>query len=122
MFTYRDLDLIFSALAEPTRRFVFERLCVEEEESVSALTEPLPLSRQAGLHHLGVLEKSGLIRTEKRDRVRWCRVEPRVLDLLEQWLHQYRGYFEQRHAHGRSLPRAVDQDVAELLRSFSSLK
>lgn len=123
MLTYSHLDLIFAALSNPTRRFLFEKLCIEEEETVTALTEPLPVSRPAVLQHLAVLEKSGLIHTEKRDRVRWCCIEPQALDLLEQWLHQYRVYFERRRMRGRALPRAIDPEIAQLLRSpFGSLK
>jgi DNA-binding transcriptional ArsR family regulator len=98
MLTYHELNLIFRALADPNRRYLFERLCDQDEESVSALTEPLPISRQAVLQHLAVLENNGLIRTEKRDRVRWCRIEPRALALLDQWLREYRGHFERRQA------------------------
>jgi DNA-binding transcriptional ArsR family regulator len=123
MFTYRELDLLFRALADPTRRYLFELLYEGEEETVSDLTEPLPMSRQAVLHHLAVLEKCRLIHTEKRDKVRWCWIEPRALDLLEQWLHQYRVYFERRRMPGRALPRAVDPEIAQLLsKPFSSRK
>jgi DNA-binding transcriptional ArsR family regulator len=101
MLTYRDLDLIFRALADPARRFIFERLCTREEDRVSALTEPLPMTRQAVLQHLAVLEKSGLIYTEKRRRVRWCCIEPQALELLEQWLREYRGHLERREGRRR---------------------
>jgi DNA-binding transcriptional ArsR family regulator len=122
MFTYRDLDPILRALADPTRRYLFERLCGEEEETVSDLTEPLPLSRQAVLHHLIVLEKCGVIHTEKRDKTRWCCIEPRALDLLEQWLHQHRVYFERRRMPGRALPRVVEPEIAQLLSVPFSLR
>ena len=122
MITYRDLDLLFHALADPTRRYIFERLCSEEEETVVALTEPLPISRQAVLQHLAVLEKSGLIHTEKRERVRWCCIEPRALELLERWLHEYRGYLERREARRCGPAAPVDPHAAQLLREFGALK
>jgi DNA-binding transcriptional ArsR family regulator len=123
MFTYRELGLILRALADPTRRYLFELLCGEEEETVSSLTEPLPMSRQAVLHHLAVLEKCGVIHTEKRDKVRWCCIEPQALDLLEHWLHEQRVYFERRSMPGRALPRAADPEIAQLLsKPSSSLK
>jgi DNA-binding transcriptional ArsR family regulator len=56
------LDKIFSALADPTRRFMFECLC-DGRASVNELAEPLPLSLPAILKHLRVLEESGLIHT-----------------------------------------------------------
>jgi DNA-binding transcriptional ArsR family regulator len=115
MFNYRALELILHALADPTRRYLFERLCGEEEETVSDLTEPLPMSMPAVMHHLAVLEKCGIIHTEKRDKVRWCRIEPQALDLLEEWLHQQRIYLERRRMRGRALPRVVDPVIAQLL-------
>jgi DNA-binding transcriptional ArsR family regulator len=117
MLTFRELDPLFRALADPTRRWLFEELCVSVEETVSDLTEPLPMSRQAVLQHLAVLEKSGLIRTEKRDRVRWCRIEPRALDLLEEWLRRHRAYFQRRFAGARALPRVADPEIAQILRA-----
>jgi DNA-binding transcriptional ArsR family regulator len=97
MFTYRALNLIFRALANPTRRHLFERLC-DDENYVTALTEPLPVTRQAVSQHLAVLERNGLIHTEKYGTVVWCRIEPQSLCLLEQWLREHRGYYERSQA------------------------
>lgn len=100
MLTYRPLNLIFRALADPTRRHLFERLC-DEEDWVTALTEPLPITRQAVSQHLAVLERNGLIHTEKLSTVRWCRIEPQALSLLEQWIHERRLCYERRQARRR---------------------
>jgi DNA-binding transcriptional ArsR family regulator len=93
MLNYPALNLLFRALAHPTRRHLFERLC-DKQDYVTALTEPLPISLPAVLQHLAVLERCGLIHTEKRHQTRWCCIEPQALNLLEQWLREHRGYWE----------------------------
>ena len=120
MLSYRNLDPLLAALANPTRRSLFEMLCLEEEETVTALAEPLPVSRQAVLQHLAMLEKSGVIHTEKRERTRWCSIEPQALDVLEQWLNQCRVYFARRYARRQPSPFA-DPEAAQRLRSLIAL-
>ena len=65
--------------------------------SVSELAEPLKMSLPAVLQHLHALETSGLIRSEKKGRVRTCRLEPGVLSTAEQWLVDRRSEWEKRH-------------------------
>lgn len=65
--------------------------------SVSELAEPLKMSLPAVLQHLQALETSGLIRSEKKGRVRTCRLEPGVLSTAEQWLVDRRSEWEKRH-------------------------
>jgi DNA-binding transcriptional ArsR family regulator len=65
--------------------------------SVSELAEPLRMSLPAVLQHLHALEASGLIRSEKKGRVRTCRLEPGVLSTAEQWLVDRRCEWEKRH-------------------------
>ena len=89
------LDRVFQALADPTRRSMVERL-TEGPASVSDLAGPLPMSLQAVVQHLQVLEASGLVRTEKVGRVRTCRVEPAVLRSAEEWISERRTSWEQR--------------------------
>jgi DNA-binding transcriptional ArsR family regulator len=89
------LDRVFQALADPSRRVMVERLS-EGPASVSELAEPLPMSLQAVVQHLQVLEASGLVRTEKLGRVRTCQIEPKVLQSAEQWISQRRTIWEQR--------------------------
>ncbi len=89
------LDRVFQALADPTRRSMVERL-TEGPASVSDLAGPLPMSLQAVVQHLQVLEASGLVRTEKVGRVRTCRVEPAVLRSAEEWISERRTAWEQR--------------------------
>lgn len=83
------LDSAFSALADPTRRAVVARLC-DGELSVGKLSEPLEMSLSAVGQHLRILEKSGLIVTEKRGRTRYCSVDHTKLSAVENWLTERR--------------------------------
>jgi DNA-binding transcriptional ArsR family regulator len=89
------LDLLFQALADPTRRTMVERLS-RGPASVSVLAEPLAVSLPAVIQHLHVLEACGLVRSEKVGRVRTCCIEPAALTKAEQWIAERRGTWEQR--------------------------
>jgi DNA-binding transcriptional ArsR family regulator len=88
------LDRVFQALADPTRRHLVERL-IRGPTSVSALAQPLAMSLPAVMQHLGVLEASGLVRSEKVGRVRTCRIEPGPLRVAEDWIAAERTQWEQ---------------------------
>lgn len=88
-----DIDAVFHALAEPTRRAIVERLS-SGSASVSDLAGMLDLTLAAIVQHLKVLEACRLVRTEKVGRVRTCRGEPRGLRLVEQWVAQRRARVE----------------------------
>lgn len=90
-----DLDGVFQALADPTRRSLVERL-VERAASVSELAAPLSMSLPAVMQHLRVLEACGLVRSEKVGRVRTCHIEPDVLRAAEEWLSGRRTKWERR--------------------------
>lgn len=90
-----SLDAAFSALADPTRRAVVDRLC-DGELSVGELSKPLDMSLSAVGQHLRILEKSGLILTDKRGRTRYCRVDQAALSAVETWLTERRRHAEQR--------------------------
>jgi DNA-binding transcriptional ArsR family regulator len=89
------LDLMFQALADPTRRVMVERLA-RGPASVSELAKPLTMSLPAVVQHLQVLEASGLVRSEKVGRVRTCRIEPKALRTAEGWIAQRRTIWERR--------------------------
>jgi len=89
------LDLMFQALADPSRRAMVDRLC-RSPTSVSELARPLAMSLPAVVQHLQVLEASGLVRSEKIGRVRTCHIEPRALRTAEQWVHERRTIWERR--------------------------
>ncbi len=80
-----SLDLVFQALADPTRRVMVERLS-RGPASVSELAQPLDMTLSAVVQHIAVLEASGLVRSQKAGRVRTCRVEPAALRTAEKWI------------------------------------
>jgi len=84
-----DLDAMFAALADPTRRAILVRL-TEGEASVMDLAEPFTMSQPAISKHLKVLERAGLISRHREGQRRPCRVRPERLDQLSQWLESYR--------------------------------
>jgi DNA-binding transcriptional ArsR family regulator len=90
-----QIDRVFHALGDPTRRAILERLS-KRPVSVSHLAEPLALTLAAVVQHLQILEKSGLVHTEKVGRVRTCRIEPKGLSVAEQWIEDRRLLWEQR--------------------------
>jgi DNA-binding transcriptional ArsR family regulator len=89
------LDLMFQALADPSRRVMVERL-TRGPASVSELAKPLAMSLPAVVQHLQVLEASGLVRSEKVGRVRTCRIEPKALRTAEHWIAERRTIWERR--------------------------
>src|ERR1700733_6636909 len=89
------LDLAFHALADPTRRAMVERLSLGPA-SVSELGRPFAMSLPAVTQHLAVLERSGLVVSEKTGRVRTCRIEATALAEAEQWIHARRAEWERR--------------------------
>ena len=90
-----NLDGMFQALGDPSRRAIVDRL-VRGPASVSEPARPLPMSLPAVVQHLAVLEASGLVRSEKNGRVRTCRIEPRALGKAEDWIAQRREEWERR--------------------------
>ena len=90
-----SINRVFHALGDPTRRAIVEKLS-EGPISVSRLAVPLDMTLAAVIQHLQVLEKSGLVHTEKVGRVRTCRIEPSGLSVAEQWIEDRRSLWEKR--------------------------
>jgi len=90
-----DIDRVFHALGDPSRRAIVEKLS-EGPLSVSRLAEPLDITLAAGVQHLQVLEESGLVQTEKVGRVRTCRIETAGLSAAEKWIGDRRSMWERR--------------------------
>lgn len=90
-----ELDLMFSALADPTRRAILARLA-RGLASVSELAKPLKMSLPAVVQHLQLLEESGFVVSRKVGRVRTCRIEPKRLDAAQAWLAKQRAHWEAR--------------------------
>ena len=87
------LDRTFHALSDPVRRAMLARLS-RGPASVSELAEPCSISLPAVLQHLKALEVSGLVRSEKKGRVRTVRLEPQTLSTAESWIAERRSEWE----------------------------
>ena len=88
------LSATFAALADPTRRAILARLA-SGESSVTELAEPFDMSLPAVSKHLKVLERAGLIARGREAQWRPCRIEPRGLKEVDNWLERYRRFWEQ---------------------------
>ncbi|WP_309085270.1 metalloregulator ArsR/SmtB family transcription factor [Chelativorans sp.] len=85
----RDLDAVFSALADPTRRAILARLALGEA-TVMELAEPFEMSQPAVSRHLKVLETAGLITRRVNGTKRPCRLAPEAIAEIDQWLNWMR--------------------------------
>lgn len=83
------LDASFSALSDATRRGVLEQLG-RSDASISDLADRFHMTLTGMKKHVGVLERAGLVATEKVGRVRTCRLGPRRLEEEVEWLERYR--------------------------------
>ena len=90
-----ELDTVFHALADPTRRAVVSRL-IRGAAPVTRLSAPFEMGLTAIMKQLSVLEKSGLIRSEKRGRVRTCHLNADRLAAAEDWLGEQRAIWQGR--------------------------
>lgn len=83
-----DLNLVFSALADPTRRGMLQRLA-EGETNAGTLGAPYSISQPAVSKHLRVLERAGLITREKHGREQRVRIDPRPIEAACKWIELY---------------------------------
>jgi DNA-binding transcriptional ArsR family regulator len=84
-----ELNDIYRALADPTRRAMIERL-TKGPATVSDLAKPFAITLSGLTQHLQVLETAGLVQTSKVGRVRTCTVDLEMLERAERWLHDRR--------------------------------
>ena len=89
------LSATFAALADPTRRAIIARLAMGET-TVSELARPFDMSGPAISKHLKVLENAGLISRSREAQWRPCRIEPKALKSVDDWLERYRQFWEER--------------------------
>ncbi|MBX3172411.1 MAG: winged helix-turn-helix transcriptional regulator [Candidatus Eremiobacteraeota bacterium] len=91
-----SLSILFSALADPTRRAILARLAVGEA-SVSDLAEPFlsSMSLPAVTKHLKVLEKAGLVTKSREAQWRPCKLNGRALQEAAEWMEPYRVHWEE---------------------------
>ena len=96
-----QLDTIFAALADPTRRAILARLA-EGETTVGELARPFDISLPAISRHLRVLESASLIEREREGQHRRCRLNPEGMKTAADWIDVYRRFW------GESLDRLAE--------------
>ena len=89
------LDSAFSALSDPTRRAILERLG-HGGATISELAAPTGMSLTGLKKHVAILEQAELVTTEKRGRTRHCRLGPKQLDEASLWIESYRRIWDER--------------------------
>jgi len=92
MVNYSNLDLVFSALADPTRRKIVERLA-RHRLTVGEIAQAFPISQPAVSKHLRVLEASGLLRRQVVGRVHYCTLSPQAMAQAVRWVERQRSYW-----------------------------
>jgi len=90
----QTLDRTFSALSDPTRRDILERLSTGPA-SISELARPI-VSLPGVLKHIRILEEANLVTTEKNGRTRECHLGPERMDDVTRWIERYRRHWEAR--------------------------
>jgi DNA-binding transcriptional ArsR family regulator len=101
--------MLFSTLADPTRRAIFERLCRDGEQTVRALTEQAGVSQPAVSKHLGVLKLAGLVRDRREGRQTHYSAEPKALAPLIDWMSLYGAFWRNRLDRLETLLNRMDQ-------------
>ncbi len=101
-----DLDAMFAALADPTRRGIVVRLS-GGDATVTELAEPFAMTVQAVSQHIAVLERAGLVSRSRAGQTRPCRLETTALDAAVGWIEAntraWSERFDQLDAHLRTL-------------------
>src|SRR5215207_6562787 len=103
-----DLDLVFKALADPTRRLLLDRLHADNGQTLGALCEHLEMSRQAVTKHLDLLAAANLVVTVRRGREKLHYLNPEpIAAITERWIAKY----DRRRVQAlRDLKHALEED------------
>ena len=102
-------NVLFSALADPTRRAIFERLCRDGEQTVRALTGRAGVSQPAVSKHLGVLKQAGLVHDRREGRQTHYSAQPQGLVPLIDWMSLYGAFWRERFDRLEVLLNRMDQ-------------
>jgi DNA-binding transcriptional ArsR family regulator len=97
------VDDVLAALADPMRRRVLDRLAAHGEATATVLAAELPVSRQAVVQHLAVLEQVDLVASHRAGRERLCSVQPEQLIATAHWMTQIAAQWDTRLATIRAL-------------------
>ena len=106
-----NLDAVFSALADPTRRAILKRLG-EGEATVNELKEPFRISQPAISKHLKVLEQAGLIDRKVEKQKRPARLKPETLEAAAIWINEFKQFWDANFD-------ALDEVLSEIKQSSS---
>lgn len=104
-----DLDRIFRALADPSRREMLRSLAIHER-TVSELAQPCRMSLAAASKHIKSLERAGLVRRTVQGRTHICRLEPAPLAEAHAWLVYYEHFWKERLGSLENLLREMDRE------------
>jgi len=110
------LSDVFYALADPTRRQVVS-LLGRGPASVSALAAPFAMALPSFMKHLAVLERSGLIRSNKVGRTRTCELQPKALTQAERWIDEQRALWQARSDRMAAFAETLHQEELSRARS-----
>jgi DNA-binding transcriptional ArsR family regulator len=102
-------DDVFKALADPTRRAIFEHLARDGEQTVHALTGRAGVSQPAVSKHLGVLKHARLVRDRREGRETHYSAQPQALAPLVDWVSFYGDFWRERFDRLESLLKRMDQ-------------
>jgi DNA-binding transcriptional ArsR family regulator len=100
---------VFRALADPTRRAIFEHLAREGEQTVHALTDRAGVSQPAVSKHLGVLKLARLVRDRREGRETHYKAQPQALAPLIDWMSLYGAFWRERFDRLESLLKRINQ-------------
>lgn len=95
MVEYRQINSVFHALGDPTRRRILGALA-GGERTVGELAKPFAMSLAAASKHIKVLERAGLVVRSRRAQYRPCALDPAPLEEISAWAEQYRPVWEAR--------------------------
>ncbi|HMC54118.1 MAG TPA: metalloregulator ArsR/SmtB family transcription factor [Gemmatimonadaceae bacterium] len=104
-----QLDTVFRALGDHTRRAMLQRLA-KSEQTVGELAAPFRMSLAAASKHIQALERAGLVKRTVRGRVHYCRIDPRPLERADDWLRGYERLWDVRIERLAELLRHPDND------------
>ena len=107
---WRDVDDVLAALADPTRRRVLESVAVRGEATATMVATELPISRQAIVKHLAILDRAGLVASRKQGREMRYSVRPERLDATAQWMGDLAAEWDARLARIKHLAESAPRD------------
>ncbi|MFE9629640.1 ArsR/SmtB family transcription factor [Streptomyces sp. NPDC006463] len=105
------VDGVLAALADPTRRRLLDLLAAQGEATATTLAEGVPVSRQAVVKHLAVLDAAGLVTCGRVGREVRYAVRPAALDATARWMTALAADWDRRLAHIKRVAEAAERDA-----------